>query len=197
MKKILFLVLVMCLPLVIGCDLAKDRPASFLRESETSEARFEDGRYAVGIKSSSIYWETSKKAGYHMGAVTLKSGELIVVNGRPQSGSFVVDMDSITNADIEDTSERHNLINELKSDKFFSVQKYPIARFDITRISEVGGADYVIEGDLSLKDQTQSASMPAKIQATEKGLTISGTADAGNFTLEIELTAERLTADGV
>ena len=200
MKKILILVLAMCLPLVIGCNLSKDRPASFSRKTKTEALTFEDGKYAVNVKGSSLYWETSKKTGYHMGGVSLKSGELEVVDGQPQSGSFTIDMDSITNADIEDTSLRHNLINELKSDKYFSVADYPTVRFDITQIRLYAGEgdyDFVIEGDLSLKNSTQTAAVLAKIEPTEKGLAVSGQAKAESFTLEIELSAERLSADRV
>jgi polyisoprenoid-binding protein YceI len=209
MRKILILVLVMCLPLVIGCDLAKDRPASFTKKTENTAKLFDDGTYIVDTKASTLYWEAFKTAGSYMGGVSLNRAELVVQDGRPNSGSFTVDMDSITDTDIEDSALRLSLVNRLKSDNFFSVADYPTARFDITRIlpyNGEGGYNYTIEGDLSLKKVTQPLTVLAKIEMNGEKMTVYGRAEIDRskfgivsdpliknvFILEMELSADRV-----
>lgn len=131
-----------------------------------------------------------------MGGVTLKYGELDVQDGQPQSGSFAVDMDSLTNADVEDPALRQQLISELKSDDFLAVSSYPMARFDITQIraDENGTVDYPyrVDGDLSFKNNTGPATVSARISKTQKGLTIAGHAEQNSLALDFNLLADRL-----
>lgn len=77
-----------------------------------------------------------------------------------------MDMTSITNTDIENESTRVSLVNHLKSDDFFGTADYPTARFDITKVMSYEGEedyDFIIEGDLSLKDITDSITMYARV----------------------------------
>lgn len=219
MRKFLILVLVMCLPLVIGCEISKDRPASFQREPEKTALLFEDGTYQIDAKASSLYWQAFMVGGGHAGGISLKSGELIIQSGQPQSGSFTIDMISISNSDIENDGLRKNLVNHLKSDDFFSVEDYPIARFDITQILPYEGKgdyNFVVEGDLSLKNVTQPVTVLVKIQQNGEKLTAYGRAEVDRtkfgitirsgsffenlgdqlikdvFVLEMELSADRV-----
>lgn len=220
MRKFLILVLAMCFPLVIGCELSKDKAASFPQEPENAaRLLFEDGTYAINAKASSLYWQAFKVGGGHSGGISLERGEFIVQNGQPQSGSFIIDMTSISNSDIENEGLRKNLVNHLKSDDFFSVEDYPTARFDITRILPYEGKgdyNFTIEGDLSLKNVTQPVTVLAKIQQNGEKLSAYGRAEVDRtkfgitirsgsffenlgdqlikdiFVLEMELSADRV-----
>ncbi|MBU0706599.1 YceI family protein [Patescibacteria group bacterium] len=220
MKKIALFVFAVLLPLLAGCALSEKESTDTPMESGVSEsAILTDGTYIFDAKASTFYWKAFKSADGHIGGISLKRGELVVQNGQPDSGSFVIDMTSITNTDIENESLRTNLVNHLKSDDFFGVGDYPTARFDITRVTPYEGEgdyDYVVEGDLSIKDVTDSITMYAKVEnsgdkltgyakaevdRTKYGITIRSGSFFDNlgdqlikdkFTLEMELAADRV-----
>jgi len=48
----------------------------------------------------------------------------------------------------------------LRSDDFFSVEKYPTLTFKSTSISPKGGDDYAVEGDLTIRDVTKRLVVP-------------------------------------
>lgn len=172
MKKLTLLILVICIPLLVACTSSEEEV------TETPEASapivLTDGTYTVDTDASTLYWEAYKPIGGHMGGINLESGELIVQNGQARSGSFVIDMDSITNTDIGSDSLNTSFVNHLKSDDFFSVAEYPTARFDITRVMPYEGEedyDYEVEGDLSIRDVTDSITMYAKVESAGDKLT--------------------------
>ncbi|MDH5597038.1 MAG: YceI family protein [Candidatus Peregrinibacteria bacterium] len=153
------------------------------RQVDTVEPQvqnFRDGSYQVDTEKSMLYWEAFKPVGGHMGGISLKSGQLVVSGGLPAHGSFVVDMGSITNTDIEDESMRTMLVNDLLSDNFFSAADYPEARFEITKVSPYEGEgdyNFLVEGDLGLKGATAPIRVLAKITANEGVLTARGSAE--------------------
>jgi len=191
MKKFAVLILIAFLPLLAGCALSgieTNDSADLIGVSEV--AALTDGRYTVDIKASTLYWEAYKPIGGHMGGISLERGELVVQNGQPHSGSFVIDMTSITNTDIENESFRTNLINHLKSDDFFATADHPTARFDITRVLPYEGEedyDYKIEGDLSIRDVTDSITMYARLDDTGEKLTGYGKAEVDRTKFNITI----------
>ncbi|RAI99760.1 polyisoprenoid-binding protein YceI [Chitinophaga skermanii] len=62
--------------------------------------------------------------------------------------NFTVDVTSV-NTSVE-PRDKH-----LKSDDFFSVEKYPTMKFVGTSLKKVSGNKYVLEGDLTIKDVTK------------------------------------------
>lgn len=219
MKKLTILLLAFLIPLLVACTGGEEKMASIIKEPDEA---FQDGVYTLDPKASTLYWEAYKLVGGHMGGISLKSGELVVQDGHPSSGSFVIDMTSITNTDIENESMRMSLVNHLKSDDFFGTADFPTARFDITRVTPYEGEenyDYEIEGDLSIKDITDSITLKARVESigdrltgyaetsvdrTKYGITIRSGSFFENlgdqlikdeFTLEMELSADRMHKD--
>ena len=45
--------------------------------------------------------------------------------------TFIIDMSTITNTDLEDAEYNAKLVNHLKSDDFFGVEKFPTAKLEI------------------------------------------------------------------
>jgi polyisoprenoid-binding protein YceI len=172
MKKITIYILAVFIPFLVGCSTTEE---TVVETPEASAAIvLTDGTYTVDTEASTLYWEAYKPIGGHMGGINLEGGELVVQDGQPHSGSFVIDMTSITNTDIENESFRTSLINHLKSDDFFSVADFPTARFDITKVMPYLGEedyDYEIEGDLSLRDVTDSITLFARIENSGEKLT--------------------------
>ncbi len=223
MKKIIVFTFIALIPLMTGCALSKkDSIESPLTQVEQA-ATLKDGTYVVDAEASTLYWKAYKPVGGHMGGINLERGELIVQGGLPQSGSFVIDMTSITNTDLKNESMNKSLVNHLKSDDFFGTADFPTARFDITKVTPYAGEedyDYTIDGDLSIKDVTDAVTMLARldkaggerlnayvvtdIDRTKYGITIrSGSffEELGvqlikdEFTLEMDLVADRVQED--
>ncbi|HKS24314.1 MAG TPA: YceI family protein [Thermoanaerobaculia bacterium] len=71
------------------------------------------------------------------------------------SATVLIDAASInTNSQFRD--------RDLKSDKFFDVAKYPQIRFQSTRIERKGANDFVVHGNLTIKDVTKEIALPMK-----------------------------------
>ncbi|MGY8652763.1 MAG: YceI family protein [Verrucomicrobiia bacterium] len=86
--------------------------------------------------------------------------------GQPMGGSFTIDMNSIENHNIEESGMRQVLVDHLKSDDFFHVERYPEAVFQIKTIVAIpgaaaGGLNYKIVGTLQLKDATNELELAA------------------------------------
>lgn len=119
----------------------------------------------VDTKSSYITWKAYKVTGSHYGKVMLKNGNLDFTNGKLTGGSFEIDMTTITCEDMQGGGAQ-KLVGHLKSDDFFGVEKYPTAKFVITKAAEAKPGEYRIKGDLTIKSTTKAISFDAKI--TEK-----------------------------
>lgn len=111
--------------------------------------------YIADPGKTTILWEGKKVGGDHNGSIKLKSGEIVMKDNMPVSGTVVIDMTSMTNADIENEGMRERLLNHLKSDDFFSVDKFPEAKFDITGSEINGNGDIKITGNLTIKGITE------------------------------------------
>lgn len=171
MKKFAPLILFAFLPLLIGIVISDEKPVEAL--DDTGPALV-DGTYTVDTQASTLYWEAFMPGGSHLGGISLERGELVVKDGLPRQGSFVVDMNSITNMDIDNPAFRMNLVNHIKSDDFFSVADYPTALFDVTGAHPYegdGNFNYEIEGDLSLRGVTKPITLLANIHTAENRLT--------------------------
>jgi len=111
--------------------------------------------------ASAIVWTGSKVGGEHTGSIQLKSGELLMENGLPVGGVFVMDMDTIDTTDLQG-GRKAKLDGHLRSDDFFSVAAHPTATLKITDVapSPQRGA-YTFMGDLTIKGITKPIAFTA------------------------------------
>lgn len=79
-------------------------------------------------------------------------------------------MNSIQNTDMDEGKMRDQLVAHLKSEDFFDVSKYPTATFDITSANKLDSNNYMIEGNLKMKDVTKNISFEVQITKNEKGV---------------------------
>lgn len=120
--------------------------------------------------TSVLNWEGNKPTGSHNGTVALKSGGLLIENGKLTQGIFVLDLTTIKVLDIPAEEESNGkLVGHLNSSDFFNVEKYPTAKFVITNVVETEGK-LAVTGNLQIKDITKSITIPATI-STENGIT--------------------------
>jgi len=126
------------------------------------------GTYTLNTEQSSMHWEGKKPLlpnNYtDKGTIKLKSGSVVVQEGEIKSGSFVVDMNTITAVSTGKNSGESMLTKHLMSDAFFDVAKFPTAEFKITSVTKAeSDMMYSIAGDLTIKGITKAISFPAKI----------------------------------
>ncbi len=132
--------------------------------SFTNPASTEVESNPVNVEKSNIVWNGYKVTGSHNGNIQLKSGNLDFDGDKLVGGSFEIDMASITCNDLEGEWNQ-KLVGHLKSDDFFSVEKYPTAKFVITQVVSRGTpGDYKIVGDLTIKGITKEIKFLANVK---------------------------------
>lgn len=105
---------------------------------------------------SKIAWSGKKiVGGSHNGEIKLKSGTLEIKNDQIVKGTFIVDMNTISNHDLEDKDYNSKLVGHLKSDDFFGVEKYPTASFNIKKSSKFINGKATVTGDITIKGTTK------------------------------------------
>ncbi|MBT7620187.1 MAG: YceI family protein [Flavobacteriales bacterium] len=120
----------------------------------------------VNTDASRLMWTGSKLTSSHQGEINLKSGALEIKDGKLVGGTFVIDMTSIKNTDIEDEEYRTNLEKHLKDEDFFGVDKHPESRLKITKAipNKINPESYKITADLTIKEITHSITFGANIR---------------------------------
>ncbi|MCC6461292.1 MAG: YceI family protein [Saprospiraceae bacterium] len=130
--------------------------------------------YNVDVNNSVIVWKGYKVTGQHTGTVKVKNGNLQLTDGKLTGGSFDIDMNSITDTDME-PEYAAKLVGHLKSDDFFGVSKFPTAKFVITRaIPQDTKGNYKIIGNLTIKETTKEVKFAANVADQNGKLTATG-----------------------
>ncbi|MGE0770529.1 MAG: YceI family protein [Cyclobacteriaceae bacterium] len=135
------------------------------------------GEYEADISSSELKW-----TGYHLaksyahwGYISLKSGQLVLDEKGIAKGEFVIDMNSISDKDIEKENDRAKLEGHLKSDDFFSVKGFPEAKL-VIKESKKDGDVYRTVADLTIKGITKEIKFDTQLKSIDNN-TIEATAD--------------------
>ncbi len=132
--------------------------------------------FNVNTADSQILWKGSKPLKTHNGTIKLASGSISVVGNTVEAGKFSIDMNSLTNLDLEGQMKT-NLENHLKGTvegkevDFFNVPEYPFSVFQFTRVFEKDGKT-MISGNLTIKDKTNNIEFPVTIELGDYDLTI-------------------------
>ena len=130
---------------------------------------------SVNKSESTVTWKASKVTGEHWGYVPISDAKLDYANGKITGGSFEMDMVNLTVEDLTDPKSKGNLTNHLKSDDFFSVEKFNKSTFKITDVKSTSATDYTISGDLTIKGITKPVSFPVKVAVSGNKMTATGT----------------------
>ena len=117
----------------------------------------------VKIKDSALTWVGSKITGSHEGTIKLKSGYLTLENDDLVGGEFVIDMTSIVCTDLSGKGKA-SLEDHLKSDDFFSVNKFPNATLKILNVKKNGLDQHQVNADITIKGITQEIIFDTKIK---------------------------------
>ncbi|MEE4260369.1 MAG: YceI family protein [Bacteroidales bacterium] len=119
----------------------------------------------IDSEKSSLKWHGEKVTGEHFGHIDLKEGWLHWDNNKLTGGAFVIDMSTITNTDLEDAQYNAKLVNHLKSDDFFGVEKFPTAKLELKGSEKFTDNKAKVKAHLTIKDITH----PIEFEAQKDG----------------------------
>jgi polyisoprenoid-binding protein YceI len=112
-----------------------------------------------------LLWLGEKVVGEHNGSIKLQSGWLNWQDNKIVSGEFNIDMASLKEAESNERLEGH-----LKSDDFFGVVKYPVAKLVITGSTSFEKGTGTVSGKLTIKDATNPIEFKATMQKKDDGV---------------------------
>lgn len=135
--------------------------------------------FSIDTKSSVLIWKGEKVTKTHTGTVQIKSGT-IVKNKTNFSGDFVIDMTTIKVDDVTDQGMRDKFLGHLRSEDFFSVDKFntsvlKIKKTDAYTPKKDEKANYMITADLTIKGITNEIKFPANVVFNGKDFAASAT----------------------
>jgi len=130
--------------------------------------------YQVDTEASSLRWTGKKVIGQHNGTVNIKNGILNISNNGIE-GQFAIDMHSILNTDIKIKKFNQKLVDHLKSEDFFWVDKYPIATLVLKKVKSLKKSagnkfTHKIEAVLTIKGMSHTIHFPAEIKFLDNSL---------------------------
>ena len=128
-------------------------------QPEATPLRLLEGEHLMDLEASLVEWAGRNLGTRHWGTVGLQSGVIAFSEGIPVSGRIVLDMTSITNANLSENQGRSLLEDHLKSDDFFDTERFPEASIALTAIelieeAKAGMLNTKITGNLTLKGIT-------------------------------------------
>lgn len=171
MKKILFIVLALTLFTAACEDPAANKTKATTTNSTAANSPANTTPATTGTElpitaeNSKIEFTGSKVTGKHDGGFKQFSGNIDLVDEKPEMSkvSVEIDMNSVfTDAD--------GLTDHLKTADFFEVEKYPQASFVSTKIvpdTAKGANNYTVTGDFELHGQKKAITFPATITVSD------------------------------
>lgn len=145
--------------------------------SEQTAAEQKGETLTLDTAATKVDWKATHKGGLapRWGKIGVTSGSVSISNDSLSGGEFTinlaslyVDPASVTEKDKKST----DLEGHLKSPDFFDVAKFPTAKFVITKVAPFTGSqpsslitdpNYLISGNLTLKDSTLNITFPSKV----------------------------------
>ena len=127
--------------------------------------------FKLDATKSTIKWTGKKVTGSHWGYIKFADGQVSVENNAVVGGTFTMDMTSIDDQDAKG-GMGDKLVGHLKSDDFFSVEKFPKGTLVLKSVTPKSGNDFDVKADLTLKGTTAEITFPATIAMNGKDLSV-------------------------
>ena len=179
-KRILNIFTIVAIGFALVACKDKAKEAKTGAAEDATESATTSVKYLANKDASTIEWKGFKPTGTHNGTIRIDNGVLTVNNGEIESGTFLINMNSIVVNDIpSDDEDNGKLTGHLKSPDFFDVAKHPTAAFEVTGF-EVKDGKSLLSGNLSLKEKKNNITIPVTVNETGEML---------------ELTSEAFTID--
>ena len=156
--------------IAVSCSNVTKADEAVTGEAQEVEVTAEATDYEL-VEGSYLKWRGFKSyvASEHIGTIGVQAGTLAVAGNQLVGGTIIIDMNSISNEDIEDEGKRGYLEGHLKSDAFFFVDSFPTAVFEIVEVREesADAATSVVVGNLTIRGITNSIEFPADVTVEE------------------------------
>ncbi|MBN1132384.1 MAG: YceI family protein [Bacteroidales bacterium] len=176
------IILVAAAIILHSCNTGQNKESDSGKKSVAIEA----ASLNVDLAKSFLFWKGEMLGLYsHEGIINISEAELTVSDGAVASGSFTVDMSSITPTDeaysVEEGRTKERLVQHLSSPDFFDVENHPVSTFTIKKVD---GSS--ITGDLTIRGITH--------EETVRNVQISKESDE-SYKITGELTFDRTKYD--
>ena len=127
----------------------------------------------IDVTKSSIHWEGYYLFyfGGHDGNINFKEGYFVKLGDHILGGEFIIDMNSMTNLDIDKEDGKKSLINHLKDPDFFDVTSHPEAKLVITKVDYHNATQAKVYADLTIKGKTHPIDFQAEMNFEKKQMT--------------------------
>jgi polyisoprenoid-binding protein YceI len=136
----------------------------------------EKAAFEIDTKASKVHWTGKKVTGEHTGYLSVGNGTVTVSKNAVTGAKVNMDMNSIVCTDLTDAEWNKKFVGHLRSDDFFSVEKYPNSVFEITSVKAASAGEYTVKGKLTIKGITNEISFPAKVSVANGTVKANGTA---------------------
>ena len=120
-------------------------------------------RFNIQPESSTVNWTGKKVLGLHTGIINIQSGFIDFEQEEIIGGEIIIDMTTIVITDIADKNVYKEFFDHLNNDDFFAVEKFKTAKLEITKGMKIADA-YRLEGNLTIKDITQTITFDASVE---------------------------------
>lgn len=160
---------------IAGCSESNDA-TKLAGKYEGISASNKGKKLNIVTPESKLEWTGKKVTGQHNGTVDISNGTVYIDNGKLSGGNFDINFATITVLDLSDAELNAKLTNHLKSDDFFSAEKFPAGKFEITTVTPLSNGsanNYTIGGNLTIKGITKPVEFPASIRINGDNLTAS------------------------
>ena len=124
----------------------------------------------VNQTSSTVKWTGSKASGSkHSGTINISRGTLVFDHGRLVGGEIIINMNSIKNTDIKSQKKSQRLVDHLKNEDFFFVEKHPTAILKIISAASMPDNLYKVAADLTIKGITNRITFSTHLTVKKDG----------------------------
>lgn len=153
------------------------------------------GDYKLDKSNSTVKWNGKKVTGEHYGTIDLKSGNLEVEDSKIKSATFQMDMTSIVNEDLSNESMNKKLVGHLKSDDFFSVDKHPVSTLELKEVKHKVGNTHSFTGHLTIKGITHPVTFDAEVNLSGNKLKADGKIEVDRTLYDIKFRSGKFFSD--
>jgi len=133
-----------------------------------------EGRFFIDKENSTFEWIGRKVSGEHNGNIKISSADLSVYKKTDDtfsiSGYMSIDMNTISNIDIQDVGTRAYLVEHLKDHDFFNVINHPysyIKIVDCTPLSNLNNNmnyNYLLNAEITIKGISKAIEFPILVE---------------------------------
>lgn len=117
-----------------------------------------NANFKIDPSRSIVKWAGKKIVGGQTeGTITVASGWLELASNQLKGAEIIMDTKS-----IQSDKAPKRLIDHLKNEDFFDVEKFPTAKFVVEKVQQVKGQS-MVSGRITIKGITKAISFPAEI----------------------------------